>query len=178
AGAARALSGIGRRVAPFSPPQIRACKFPCTRLPAPRRLPRTPSRLVYSPPAPFAGPKAASNLRRPFDDLCLSQPSGASPTSAPFRVRHKPYLPGCPSPCGRQRSLLGRSCARPGVDPPRGAPTGHARPGRGYFVPHDREAVGVGSFSTPGLRCPPRGKAKPPRSLPGIAVEATSGDLT
>jgi hypothetical protein len=34
------LSGIGRRVAPFSPPQIRACKFPSTRLPAPGSQPR------------------------------------------------------------------------------------------------------------------------------------------
>src|SRR5215471_10893908 len=90
----------------------------------------------------------------------------------------QPYLPGYPSPCGRQHSLLGRSCARPSVDPPHGVSPGRARLGRGYFVPHDRDAVGVGSFSTPGLRCPSWGSSKPPRSVPTIAVEATSGDLT
>src|SRR5262249_35854399 len=35
-----------------------------------------------------------------------------------------------------------------------------------------------GSALYPGARCPPREQGKPPRSLPGIAVEATSGDLT
>jgi hypothetical protein len=81
------LSGIGRRVAPFSPPQIRACKFPSTRLPAPRHVLRTSSRLDCSPPAPFADLEVASNLRRRLDDLRPFRPSGASPTSAPFRVR-------------------------------------------------------------------------------------------
>jgi hypothetical protein len=81
------LSGIGRRVAPFSPPQIRACKLPSTRLPAPRHVLRTASRLDCSPPAPFAGPQAASNLRRRLDGFRPFPPSGASPTLAPFRVR-------------------------------------------------------------------------------------------
>ena len=83
----RELGGIGRRVAPFSPPQIRACKFPSTRLPAPRHVLWTSSRLDCSPLAPFAGLKAASNLRRRLDNLRPFRPSGASPTSAPFRVR-------------------------------------------------------------------------------------------
>lgn len=87
------LGGIGRRVAPFSPPQVRACKFPSTRLPAPRHVLRTSSRLDRSPPAPFAGLKAASNLRRRLDSLRPFPPSGASPTSAPFRVG---YCPICP----------------------------------------------------------------------------------
>jgi len=88
------VGGIGRRVAPFSPPQIRACRFPSTRLPAPRHVLRTSDRLDYSPPAPFAGLKAASNLRRRLDDLRPFRPSGASPTSAPFRVG--PHGPICP----------------------------------------------------------------------------------
>ena len=91
AGAAK--SGIGRRVAPFSPPQIRACKLPSTRLPAPRHVFRTSSRLDCSPLAPFAGQKAASNLRRRLDDLCPFLSSGASPTSAPFRVGYYPICP-------------------------------------------------------------------------------------
>src|SRR5262245_66183686 len=88
------MGGIGRRVAPFSPPQIRACKFPSTRLPAPRHVLRTSDRLDCSPSAPFAGPEAASNLRRRLDDLRPFLPSGASPTSAPFRDRpHSPIRP-------------------------------------------------------------------------------------
>ena len=90
------MSGIGRRVTPFSPPQIRACKFPSTRLPAPRHVLWTSSRLDCSPLAPFAGLKAASNLRQRLDDLRPFLPSGASPTSAPFRVR--PRSPICPVP--------------------------------------------------------------------------------
>ena len=87
------LGGIGRRVAPFSPPQIRACKFPSTRLPAPRHVLWTSSRLDCSPLAPFAGLKAASNLRQRLDDLRPFLPSGASPTSAPFRVGYYPICP-------------------------------------------------------------------------------------
>jgi hypothetical protein len=46
------MSGIGRRVTPFSPPQIRACELPSTRLPAPWHVLWTSSRLDCSPSAP------------------------------------------------------------------------------------------------------------------------------
>jgi hypothetical protein len=74
-----ALSGIGRRVAPFSPPQIRACEFPSTRLPAPRHVLWTSSRLDCSPPAPFAGPEGR-----------ILTCAGGSTTFAHFRPREPP----------------------------------------------------------------------------------------
>jgi hypothetical protein len=147
--------------------------------PAPSPAARTPD---LQPPGllpagsvcwPTGRIELAPAVRRPAPVSAL----GSLPHVSTLSGRVWPYLPGCPSPCGWQHSLLGGSCARPGVGPPRGAPTGPARPGRGYFVPHDRDAVGVGPLSTPGLRCPPQGRAKPPRSLPTIAVQATSGDL-
>ena len=68
--------------------------MPSTRLPAPRHVLRTSDRLDCSPPAPLAGPQAASSLRRRFGSLRPFLPSGASPTSAPFRVG--PCGPICP----------------------------------------------------------------------------------
>src|SRR6266511_1560208 len=53
-----------------------------------------------------------------------------------------------------RRSLLGSSCPAEGFRPSCVGPTGQAGPQRGFHVPHQGGATGVGVSYTPGSRCP------------------------
>jgi hypothetical protein len=72
------------------------------------------------------------------------------PRQHPFGSGHAALSARLPGALRLAGSLLGGSCARPGIGSPHGAPTGPARLERGYFVPHDRDTVGVGPLSAPG----------------------------
>lgn len=69
--------------------------------------------------------------------------------------------PRFPMPFGRWLSLLGSSSSRWGTRPSSRSAYWRRSPHRGFHVPHDGEAIGVGAFCTPGPWCSRWGQDTP-----------------
>jgi hypothetical protein len=110
--------------------------------------------------------RASVSLFPAVQGVCQVQSAPTRPTSAPFRVRHRPIQPVMSSRC-----LSAAGFRFPGLPLPLGgspslrlAYCSTSRPRRGSHVPHGRDATGVGACTTgvrhgvPGGRVPPFGR--------------------